>query len=212
MLRGGHVGTLHTPISDNDRVRLYGNSSLLHSKNHGAHQILVQGIFISAHPFLLYIKFLVLDLLLGIVQCTSIPHASTVRHLCVVHHVWQHVPQQLAQHVSCREDTTTGAVLSPVDTSARLLNAPVSIQDKIKYEGEWLRLKLGKSLDITPTSLLHQRGVTGGRGAGALLNEWSEWLHWHYFTTCCTHQRQIHICITSRAILYVFVLALTAQY
>ena len=128
--------------------------------------ILVQGIFSSAHHFLLYIEFLVLDLLLGIVQCTSIPHASTVRHLCVVRHVWQHVPQQLAQHVSCREDTTTGAVLSPVDTSARLLNAPVSIQDKIKYEGEWLQLKLGKSLDITPTSLLHQRGVTGGWGAG----------------------------------------------
>ena len=31
------------------------------------------------------------------------------------------------------------------------------------------RLKLGKSLDIMSTSLLHQHGVSGGWGGGALL-------------------------------------------
>ena len=30
-------------------------------------------------------------------------------------------------------------------------------------------MKLGKSLEITPTSLLYQHGVTGGWGTGALL-------------------------------------------
>lgn len=39
---------------------------------------------------------------------------------------------------TCRDDTNTEAVLSPVDTAAKLLHAPVSIQDKIKCEGEWL--------------------------------------------------------------------------
>lgn len=51
---------------------------------------------------------------------------------------------------TCRDDTPTDAVLSPVDTAARLLHAPINIQEKIKSEGDWLALALPGNISYTP--------------------------------------------------------------
>ena len=43
----------------------------------------------------------------------------------------------MAWQCNCRADTTTEVVLSPKDNAAKLLNAPVSIGDRVRCEGEW---------------------------------------------------------------------------